>query len=882
MDDQFPERLSVGQVIDVTLTIRNTGTLTWSWGGTHPFRIGYHYYRSRRILPMPREQDLRSDIPHDVAPGETVTVSARVALPNQPGNYTLEIDLVHEGITWFREQGAQILSRWLTVEAPESVQLVGADGLDADGGGLPVPLFTDISHSLPRGAGIYARRNPDQVAYIVISHTAADPMLGLDLIAQTHIQSGYPGIAYDFVVDGTGQIFKTSALEEVVQPEQLWSSHGVNVCLTGNFHATPPPLIQLDGVARLCAWITQNLDLSTDTIVGLGELTSTESPGATFYSGPSWKQLLVRQVQLNVAALYSSNDSEHVQELDAQIVDLTAKNSMLEDEVAAALSEREKLRLYNERLQEEVAQLKREIDAQPQEIETGLRIRSLVDQLPRVANRYVERSAADVEFFVINHTGVDPETPLHEIAEAHMPDWPGILYDFVIEKSGAVIQTQPLESVVETDQPYLASAVNIAFAGNFDADVPSDEQLYAGGQLITWLLSHFVNVRIDNIQGICEFIEHNSPGKQWLEGRKWKEMLLASVRRASGILDPSAVEKELRTEIGTLDQQLQAYQQSNNALRQEKLQLEATIQRLQREVAERDENVQSLRVPEPSMHSIVEQLPRHPTLQYEQRALNQISHIAIHHTATPAGISPFRIAELHVNADPSRGKESWPGIGYHFFVHDNGRIEQTNPLETVSYHVYRHNRYTVGVAFAGSFMNGRIPTSAQLRSGAHLVAWLMQELKIPLARVWGHRDFPDNTTVCPGSEWNNGNHWRDLLFERIEQIQAGVGLKSIRHYMLFWQREHPGPMARQDFVNAINYVARFRPALGFSVSDAKNAEYVTIVGNESGIDANTEQVLLKDGCKVERIAGRDEEETGRILSELARLGRRFRDFDVDF
>ncbi len=190
--------------------------------------------------------------------------------------------------------------------------------------------------------------------------------------------------------------------------------------------------------------------------------------------------------------------------------------------------------------------------------------------------------------------------------------------------------------------------------------------------------------------------------------------------------------------------------------------------------------------------------------------------------------------------------------------------------------------YSLGIVFAGSFMNGKIPTSAQLRSGAHLVAWLMQDLNIPLARVWGHREFPDNSTVCPGSEWTLGNRWRDLLFERIEQIQAGVGVKSIRHYMLFWQRSFPGPMARQDFVNGINYVVRFRPTLGFSVQDARNAEYVTIVGSEAGISATEEKTLKASGCKVERIAGRDEEETSRMLAELANLGRRFRSFEVDF
>jgi hypothetical protein len=310
--------------------------------------------------------------------------------------------------------------------------------------------------------------------------------------------------------------------------------------------------------------------------------------------------------------------------------------------------------------------------------------------------------------------------------------------------------------------------------------------------------------------------------------------------------------------------------------------LQTEYQRLQTQAAERQQETKVYVIPQPAIRNVVDQLAKHPTLRYERRPLNQITHLAIHHTATPATVNPTRIAEMHVTPDSNRGKEAWPGIGYHYFIHADGTIDQTNQLETASFHVYRHNVYSVGIVFAGSFMNGKIPTSAQLRSGAHITAWLMQELNVPLARVWGHREFPDNSTVCPGSEWTMGNRWRDLLFERIEQIQGGVGVKSVRHYMLFWQRSYPGPLARQDLVNSINYIVRFRPAIGFSLNDARNAEYVTIVGSEAGISAAEEKSLQNSGCKVERIAGRDEEETSRMLSELANLGRRFRNFDVDF
>ncbi|MEZ4661508.1 MAG: peptidoglycan recognition family protein [Caldilineaceae bacterium] len=286
VSDQFPTRLMVGEVIDVPITIKNTGSLPWNWGGSHPFRLGYHYYRNRRQLPMNREQNLRTELPQDVAPGESITLTAHIALPSQPGNYTLELDLVHEGVTWFKEQGSKALTRWLIVEAPAPAAQIGADGAPQNGHNLPVPLFSDIGPTLPRNGVAYAHRNLEQIRYLVINHTGTDPRLSLKVIAQAHIRQGYPGIAYNFVIDGLGSVLKVSGLEEVVQPEQPWSGQGVNICLMGDFGEQPPTIMQLDAAGRLCAWLIQNLGLSAEAIVGLGELTESKSPGVTFYRGP--------------------------------------------------------------------------------------------------------------------------------------------------------------------------------------------------------------------------------------------------------------------------------------------------------------------------------------------------------------------------------------------------------------------------------------------------------------------------------------------------------------------------------------------------------------------------------------------------------------------
>ena len=162
------------------------------------------------------------------------------------------------------------------------------------------------------------------------------------------------------------------------------------------------------------------------------------------------------------------------------------------------------------------------------------------------------------------------------------------------------------------------------------------------------------------------------------------------------------------------------------------------------------------------------------------------------------------------------------------------------------------------------------------RAGRYGTARLMQELKISLDHVMGHKEYPRNVTACPGRQWLEDKQWKNLLVEHIKAVQAGKAgpfEKALGHYVLFWQ--HPNNWAKQDWKGAINYIGRFRPTCGFSVDDAKYAEYVTIVGGTAGVSQEAEDALRAAGCKVERIAGKDFDETKRILDTLAESGKRF-------
>jgi hypothetical protein len=176
-----------------------------------------------------------------------------------------------------------------------------------------------------------------------------------------------------------------------------------------------------------------------------------------------------------------------------------------------------------------------------------------------------------------------------------------------------------------------------------------------------------------------------------------------------------------------------------------------------------------------------------------------------------------------------------------------------------------------------------VPTPKQIMEGGHLVAWLMQELDIPVVNVWGHKEFPYNHgTSCPGSQWLDGQNWKQKLLMQVSAVQHGLPSpfeKPIRHYLLFWWRS-PQLWAEADWIGASNYIGRFHPLCGFSEEQAKRSEYVLIVGGTAGVSWQAEEAIRQAGSNVERVAGLDEADTKRRLDELAQNDRPFNTFDI--
>jgi SpoIID/LytB domain protein len=94
-----PSSIIPGGEINVDVHVKNSGLAAWPAGGANPVRLGYHWFDmdSRAVV----WDGMRTLLPHDVAPGEEVTLTVDMRAPDADGAYALSWDMVQEGKGWF-------------------------------------------------------------------------------------------------------------------------------------------------------------------------------------------------------------------------------------------------------------------------------------------------------------------------------------------------------------------------------------------------------------------------------------------------------------------------------------------------------------------------------------------------------------------------------------------------------------------------------------------------------------------------------------------------------------------------------------------------------------------------------------------------------------
>lgn len=150
------------------------------------------------------------------------------------------------------------------------------------------------------------------------------------------------------------------------------------------------------------------------------------------------------------------------------------------------------------------------------------------------------------------------------------------------------------------------------------------------------------------------------------------------------------------------------------------------------------------------------------TERYETRRLSEVRYLVVHHSGVVGDSESEAIAAWHTS------RLGWPGIGYHFVVHENGEIDYTGDLATVRYHVAGRNRECVGVCIPGDF-TAKAPNELQLgaaRNLARVLRPLLDPDETGRVAMVGHREIalPGYRTACPGDTWRD---WIGVIAEGI-------------------------------------------------------------------------------------------------------------------
>lgn len=101
-----PRVLAPGQAVTLIVNVKNTSSRPWNQSDSGGIRLGNHWADSAGRMLI--QDDGRGFLPDIMTPTESCQVLLTVNVPSEPGEYQLELDAVHEGITWFGDRGAPV------------------------------------------------------------------------------------------------------------------------------------------------------------------------------------------------------------------------------------------------------------------------------------------------------------------------------------------------------------------------------------------------------------------------------------------------------------------------------------------------------------------------------------------------------------------------------------------------------------------------------------------------------------------------------------------------------------------------------------------------------------------------------------------------------
>lgn len=110
-DYDVPTEMVAGEKVSRTITVKNISDVTWpskpNYKNLNAVNLSYHWLDRRgRVVVF---DGIRTPLPSDVPPGESVRLKATIQAPEREGRHILEITLVQEGVAWFPDRDGEKL-----------------------------------------------------------------------------------------------------------------------------------------------------------------------------------------------------------------------------------------------------------------------------------------------------------------------------------------------------------------------------------------------------------------------------------------------------------------------------------------------------------------------------------------------------------------------------------------------------------------------------------------------------------------------------------------------------------------------------------------------------------------------------------------------------
>lgn len=104
-----------GETAEIPVTVKNTSNFVWDSAAANPVNFSYNWLDSKgnRVV----HDGERTVLATKLSPQDSEKLNATIKFPDQPGEYTLTLTMVQEGVAWFNDVGAQAPKIPITVTA---------------------------------------------------------------------------------------------------------------------------------------------------------------------------------------------------------------------------------------------------------------------------------------------------------------------------------------------------------------------------------------------------------------------------------------------------------------------------------------------------------------------------------------------------------------------------------------------------------------------------------------------------------------------------------------------------------------------------------------------------------------------------------------------